>query len=138
MKLAGSDRWLLASQLSDGMLAYLAIVAMLRLNEHRSLLAIDEPELHLHPGLLVRVIRAIRSASYQAPVLVATHARRFLDELDEPETTAVLCSRRPEDGATRLLRADPDALAKWLAHYDGLGRMLDEGVESLVMCREET
>ncbi|MFO0648075.1 MAG: AAA family ATPase [Polyangiales bacterium] len=137
VKLSGSDRWLLASQLSDGMLAYLAVVAMLRLNAGRTLLAIDEPELHLHPGLLVRVIRAIRAASFEAPVLVATHARRFLDELDAPEQTAVLCARRAGDGATRLLRADPDALARWLAHYDGLGRMLDEGVESLVMCREE-
>lgn len=83
------------------------------------------------------MIRAIRAASFEAPVLVATHARRFLDELDGPEQTAVLCARRPGDGATRLLRADPEALARWLAHYDGLGRMLDEGVESLVMCREE-
>jgi predicted ATPase len=51
---------ILASDLSDVQLSWLAFVAMARLNEGRSLLVIDEPELHMHPHLLGGVITLLK------------------------------------------------------------------------------
>lgn len=50
-----------AAVLSDGQLAYLAFVGLYRLRSRRTLLAMDEPELHLHPGLLTRVVQFLET-----------------------------------------------------------------------------
>ncbi|HSO00692.1 MAG TPA: AAA family ATPase, partial [Candidatus Nanopelagicales bacterium] len=56
VKLRDRERQLPASALADGVLTYLAFVALYRLRSARSLLVFDEPDPHLHPALLSRVI----------------------------------------------------------------------------------
>jgi predicted ATPase len=105
---------------------------MARLNHGRSLLAVDEPELHLHPRLLARVMGFFQSIAERCPVVLATHSRRLLDELRDPASSAVLCEL-DEHNATRLRYPDRAALEDWLKDYEGLGRLLDAGYESEVM-----
>lgn len=136
VKLRGRDEQVPAAALSEGTLAYLAFVAMFRLPSKRSLLVFDEPEVHLHPRLLARVVGFFQRISERSPVLLATHSRRLLDELRDPATSAVLCEL-DEDGATRLRYPDRAALDDWLKDYDGLGRILDAGYEAEVMTRTE-
>jgi hypothetical protein len=111
LKLAGLDQSIPTSQISDGMLSYLAFVALFRLDgKVLSLLAFDEPDLHLHPHLLMRVLDFFETMAQERPVLLATHSDRLLDGLRAPERSVVLCELGP-DGATRLLRPDTGALA---------------------------
>lgn len=124
-----------ASQLSDGTLAYLTFVALYRLRAHQSLTAFDEPETHLHPSLLIRVLGCFESMARTRPVVLATHSDRLLDALSDPAASAVLCEL-DERGDTRLLRPDSAGLTKWLEHYRGLGEVRTEGFERSVM-REE-
>ena len=72
--------------LSDGTLAFLAWVALYRAPRPQpaALLAFDEPELHLHPHLLMRVLDLLESLSQTSPVLIATHSDRLLDGLSRP------------------------------------------------------
>jgi predicted ATPase len=132
MKYRGMDAQLPASALSDGTLAFLAFVAMFRLNPNRSILAIDEPELHLHPHLLLRVLDFCESATARHPVVLATHSDRLLDGLSDPASSVVLCELDPRR-ATRLVRPDPAALARWLERYRGLGDVRAAGHERSVM-----
>jgi predicted ATPase len=132
VKLRGRDAQVPAAGLSEGMLSYLAFVALYRLPTPRSLLVFDEPELHLHPHLLVRVVDFFQSLSEQVPVVLSTHARRLLDALHDPVASVRVCELDPQ-GDTVLRGLDPDAMARWLEAYEGLGRILDAGYEAEVL-----
>jgi len=122
----------MASNLSDGQLAWLAFVAMLRLNEGRSLLAVDEPELHLHPTLLAGVVEMLRTAA--TPVLVATHADRVLEMLDDPAETVRVCALS-ERGRATVARLNKAALDQWLSKFGDLARLRSAGYLGRVVAK---
>jgi predicted ATPase len=137
VKFKNMDRQIPASQLSDGMLTYLAFVALFRLQATPpSLMALDEPDLHLHPKLLMRVLDMFESMARGFPVLVATHSDRLLDGLSDPARSVVLCEL-DEHQATRLLRPNPRVLAQWLERYRGIGDIRGAGHEASVLTRKE-
>ncbi len=117
-----------AYALSDGMLAYLAFVAVFRLADEGKcgLLAFDEPETHMHPELLARVMDFMHSAAEARPVLLSTHSDRLLDCLENPAGSVVLCEL-DDRKATRLQRPDPKRLSSWLKHYSGIGTVRTAG-----------
>ncbi|MFO0761689.1 MAG: AAA family ATPase [Byssovorax sp.] len=122
----GLPRPVAASSLSDGQLAYLALVAMAEIHGDRSFLALDEPETHLHPDLLVRAVWLLEEMAESCPVILATHSDRLLDALTEPAESVVLCEI-DEARATTLKRPDPEALERWLKRYRGLGELRAQG-----------
>mgnify|MGYP000741521985 CR=1 FL=1 len=126
-----------ASALSDGELSYLAFVALYRLPARRSLLAFDEPELHLHPSLLARVLSLLSAMAEDHPVLLATHSDRVLDLLKAPADAVRVCELDGEDRKTRLRKLDQSALEEWLPEYRGLGQLRTEGYLSAVLEPEE-
>jgi predicted ATPase len=137
LKLRNLDRQIPSSQLSDGMLSYLAFVALFRLHGSQpSLMALDEPDLHLHPRLLMRVLDMFEAMARTSPVLLATHSDRLLDGLSDPAQSVVLCEL-DESQTTRLFRPDPGALARWLERYRGLGDIRSAGHEASVLTRRE-
>lgn len=115
-----------ALSLSDGQLAYLAFVAIAELNGTHGFLAFDEPESHMHPELLVRVVWLLEEMARSCPVLLSTHSDRLLDALSEPAKSVVLCEL-DEARATRLSRPDPEALDRWLKRYRGVGDLRAQG-----------
>lgn len=121
-----------AAHLSDGMLAWLGFVAMVRLPHSGGLLAIDEPEQHFEPRLLARVVDLLEDHARTRPVLVATHSDRFLDALQDPAASVVTCDLN-EQRETVLLRPDRDALARWLDQFGGYGELRAAGHEGAVL-----
>lgn len=115
-----------AFSLADGVLSYLAFVALFRLDEGRTLLAFDEPELHLHPGLLMRVLGLFETMSDRHPVVLSTHSDRLLDGLSDPAGSVVV-TELDERRRTRLRYLDPTQLEKWIADYNGLGGLRADG-----------
>lgn len=120
-------RRLPASSLSDGELAYLAFVALYRLESPRSLLAFDEPDLHLHPGLLVRIVQFFQAMSAKHPVLLATHSDTVLDCVEDPVRSVRVCELEEPQRRTTLRSLDAAALASWLTDYRGVGHIRSEG-----------
>lgn len=122
-----------AFTLSDGTLAYLAFVALSRLAElpegRTSLLAFDEPELHLHPELLVRVVGFFEEMAKTQPVVLATHSDRLLDVLSNPADSVVLCEL-DEERRTVLSRPNRGRLDAWLDSFRGIGELRAEGLEA--------
>jgi predicted ATPase len=125
------DKPLPAEDLSEGQLAYLAFLALVELDTHRSMLAFDEPEVHLHPALLTRVVWMLEEASRRAPVVISTHSDRLLDALTDPLGSVVLCDL-DEHRAARLRRPNAERLADWLEDYRGIGSLRAEGYEAYV------
>jgi predicted ATPase len=115
-----------AFSLADGVLSYLAFVALFRLDEGRTLLAFDEPELHLHPGLLMRVLGLFETMSDRYPVVISTHSDRLLDGLSDP-AGSVIVTELDERRRTRLRKLDPTQLEKWIGDYNGLGELRADG-----------
>lgn len=121
-----------ALQLADGLLTYLAFVALVRLDDGRSLLAFDEPETHLHPGLLARVMTLLEDAATRYPVVLSTHTDRLLDCLSDPVASVVVCEL-DDKHTTRLRRLDAAQFDKWREHFNGVGDIRAENqLESIL------
>jgi predicted ATPase len=90
-----------APELSDGTLKYLCLLGALMGYRLPPLVALNEPEASLHPGLLPPLARLIARAAEKSQVWVVTHSDILADALEE-ET-----GKRPgrivkEDGATTI------------------------------------
>lgn len=120
-----------AANLSDGQLSWLAFVAMARLNPRRSLLAIDEPELHLHPSLLGRVVSLFANLEGKGSVILSTHSDRVLELLDDPADAMRVCSL--EGSKALVSRIDPKALPQWLEQFGDVGQLRASGYLSRVL-----
>lgn len=138
VKYRGSRGQVPAAVLADGELSYLAFVALFRLSGQQTLLAFDEPETHLHPALLRRVMDFLESLAQSRAVLVATHSDALLDGLTDPARAAVLCDLDEQARSTQLIRPDPEALGRWLTRYRGIGDLRAAGHEASVFAREES
>lgn len=124
--LGDSENPMPVEYLSEGQVAYLAMIALCELSTTTSVLAFDEPEIHMHPGLLARVMQMLEEVSLSIPVLLSTHSDRLLDCVPDPVTSVVLCDL-DERGALRVRRPDAEALARWLEKYQSIGRVVAEG-----------
>lgn len=124
-----------AGDLSDGQLSWLAFVAMARLNTGRSLLAVDEPELHLHPSLLGRVVSMLANLPGAPPVVISTHSDRVLEMLDDPADAVRVC--RLVDGRAEVSRIDAALLPSWLEQFGDLGQIRAAGYLPRVLVQEE-
>lgn len=137
LKYRGVDPIVSSFAVSDGMLAYLAFVALLRLNpKQQSLIAFDEPETHLHPRLLLRVLQLFEAAGRECPIILSTHSDLLLDGLRDPAGSVVLCEL-DDERRTVLSRPAPDALGEWLERYRGLGELRAEGYLGEVFPKRE-
>lgn len=114
-----------ASRLSDGTLRYLYLVAALLQPIVPSLIAIEEPELGLHPDLMHHVCRLLLAASRRTQLIVTTHSRDIVDALGEAPESLIICERH--DGQSVFERANPEQLKAWLENYT-LGGLWSDGV----------
>ena len=78
----GMSRSMEMWELSDGMLRFLCLATALLNPWPRPLVAIDEPELGLHPGLLPIVAEMIKTAAERTQVIVTTHSPDLLNCFD--------------------------------------------------------
>ena len=118
------DREIAASRLSDGTLRYLSLLAILLDPKPPLLVAIEEPELGLHPDLIPTVAELIVDASRRMQLVVTTHSRTLIDSLSDHPSSVVVCEQ--EDGESRFERLDGDRLKVWLDEFS-LGKVWSMG-----------
>ena len=70
----GSTSWFPLAQEADGTLRVLAILAALYQNAPHSLIAIEEPELNIHPGALEMLGEVIEEAATRQQVIITTQS----------------------------------------------------------------
>lgn len=113
-----------ATRLSDGTMRWLALIALLVDPEPPPLIAIEEPELGLHPDLIRGLAGLLREASQRTQLIVTTHSTALLDMFSDDPGAVLVCDR--ERDSTTMRRLDPAALAEWLERYT-LGELWSRG-----------
>lgn len=112
-------------QLSDGSLRFIALATLLLQPESKMplLIALDEPELGLHPAALEVLSGMSRAASLNTQLVFATQSSVLLDHF-HPDDIVVVNSR---SGASEFERLSAEHLAEWLAEYS-LGQIWEKNV----------
>jgi predicted ATPase len=113
-----------ATRLSDGTLRYLCLLAILLHPEPPPLVAIEEPELGLHPDVLPCVAQLLAEASQRTQLVVTTHSQMLVDALEEQPESVVVCERI--EGVSRFERLNAAQLKDWLKKYS-LGTLWSMG-----------
>ena len=110
------QRGLYQNQLSEGMLRMLWLTSILRNPHVPPLTMIDEPEVSLHPELLMILAGCMKKATAKTQLLVATHSTSLIRNLNPGE---VLVLDVDEDGMTAARWGDDDELnlESWLEDY---------------------
>jgi predicted ATPase len=83
MRQHGLLRALRVSELSDGTLRYLLLVAALMTPRPPPLVVLNEPETSLHPDLIAPLGRLIANASKRSQLIVVTHSAKLVELLRE-------------------------------------------------------
>jgi predicted ATPase len=104
-----------ATRLSDGTLRYLSLLAILLHPEPPPLIAIEEPELGLHPDVIPHIAELLVRAAERIQLIVTTHSRMLVDALSDQPSSVVVCEK--VEGESRFERLDRAALADWLERY---------------------
>jgi predicted ATPase len=112
-------------QLSDGSLRFIALATLLLQPEERLplLIALDEPELGLHPAALETLAGMARAASVHCQIIFATQSSVFLDHFDPEDVVVVDC----RSGASEFRRLSSEELASWREEYT-LGEIWEKNV----------
>ena len=104
-----------AARLSDGTIRYLCLLAVLCHPEPPPLVCLEEPELGLHPDLLVRLADLLVEASHRMQLIVTTHSDVLLDGLTNVSEAVIVCEK--QNGSTKMTRRTSADLAVWLKDY---------------------
>lgn len=117
--------------LSDGTLRFLFLLTCLAHPEPPPLVAIEEPDIGLHPSMLPIIAEYAEAAADLTQLFITSHSPEFLDAFSGASPTVTLCNW--ENGETLLYTLDAERLAKWLARYR-LGHLFTSGeLEALAL-----
>ena len=77
------------SQMSDGTLRILGLLVALYQEPKPDTIALEEPELTVHPGAFQLIADSIKEVSRNSQILVTTHSPEFLDQFQPEQIIAV-------------------------------------------------
>ena len=114
-------------ELSDGTLRFLFLLTCLAHPAPPPLVAIEEPDIGLHPSMLPIIAEyaaAAAAAAESTQLFITSISPGFLDAFSDLSPTVTLCHW--EAGATHLYTLDSERLKKWLERYR-LGHLFTSG-----------
>ena len=101
-----------ASRISLSFWRYLCLVAILLDPDPPPFIAIEEPDLGIHPDLLFKLADMLVDTSSRTQIVVTTHSSEIVDAMtDRPEVIVAFDYRNGRYTAERL---DPSHVAQWL------------------------
>lgn len=115
-KEAGLDGLLPAARMSDGMLRFLCLMAILKQPQPPPLICLEEPESGMHPDAMRMIGEALQEAAGHTQLIVTTHSRELVDAISDTPEAVVVCEHAPETG-TVFERLRNEDLDEWLERY---------------------
>ena len=133
--LEGYEKPIPLEKASDGTLRLAAYYALLNQPELPQLIAVEEPERHLHPGVLSEVAQILKQIASRSRVIVTTHSSQFLDSFSSEDLNSigVLLLNKHSGSGTEILnlddiRGDQAALDGWIADFGVGSAIFDSGL----------
>lgn len=117
------NRSLPASNVSDGTLKFLCLMAILYNPNRGRVVCIDEPELGLHPDMINTLYEAIEFAAETSQVIISTHSAHLLNYF---EIEQVRVFEKDENNATIVNQYSKELYANWQQKFQ-LGKAWREG-----------
>jgi predicted ATPase len=108
-------RRVFASQMSDGMIVFLCLLSAVLHPAQRAALALDEPDAHLHPSALRRLMALASDENPRRRLIIVTHSNALLDELRDPVESIRVVEVTPQ--GARIRRLDAESLKAWRTEY---------------------
>ena len=121
---------------SDGTLRLVAYYILPNQVKLPSLIAIEEPEQGLHPGVLPDLAKALEQTAERTQVIITTHSSQLLDAF-KPENLSdslgvLLLNNSPGHGTEVLnienIREEREALNGWIADFGVGSAIFDSGL----------
>jgi len=110
--------------LSDGILRFFYLAAILLAPNLPSVLAIDEPEIGFHPSIFPIIAELAARASERTQVVLTTHSPEFLNAFEDVQPTVTIFEWH--DGETEMRNLSDENLKYWLEKYK-LGELFRTG-----------
>jgi predicted ATPase len=110
-----SGRKIFASEMSDGMITYLCLLASVLQPHQLGVLGLDEPDANLHPSALRRLMSLAQQPHGKRGLVLVTHSNALLDELREPAKSIRIVEST--EGGARVRTLDAAALEAWRKDY---------------------
>jgi len=134
--LEGYEKPIPLEKASDGTLRLAAYYTLLNQPELPPLISIEEPERHLHPGILPEMAKILQKIAAESQVIVTTHSPEFLDcfsaEDLSDELGVLLLNKHPETGTEIFnledIREDQIALDGWIKDFGVGSAIFDSGL----------
>ncbi len=111
------------SNISDGTLRYLCLLAILYNPERGRFICIDEPEVGLHPDMILNIANAIKHASEESTIIILTHSENLLNQFDI-ENVSVF--EKSDNNSTESITYSKEQFAGWYDDFS-LGKMWKNG-----------
>ena len=112
------------NRVSDGVVRWLALLAILLNPDPPPLICIEEPELGLHPDMVHEIAQLLIAASERTQLIITTHSDKLIEHFTEMPEAVVVCEK--EEGASHFRRLDASQLEAWLQKYS-LGELWRKG-----------
>ncbi|TKG93792.1 chromosome segregation protein SMC [Puteibacter caeruleilacunae] len=100
--------------ISDGTLRFLLLLSILYNPDRGKLICIDEPEIGLHPDMINTIAEAIKYASQDSQIIVATHSPLLLNSF---ELSDILIFEKDRSNKTIITLKDEDDFKEWDENY---------------------
>ena len=111
------------SNISDGTLRYLCLLAIVCNPNRGKLICIDEPELGLHPDMILNLANAIKDAAATSTFVILTHSESLLNYFDI-ENLRVF--EKDEQNGSIVKSFSTDQFVEWYEDYT-IGQMWKQG-----------
>lgn len=111
------------SNISDGTLRFLCLLSILFNPERGRFVCIDEPEVGLHPDMILNIANAIKEASEESTLIVSTHSDNFLNYF-ELENLKVF--EKNKLNSSEITSYSTAQFADWYEAYS-IGQMWKQG-----------
>ena len=122
---------ILFGNLSDGTLRMIGYCSLLYSPDIPTLIAIEEPERNLHPGILQDIASILKRLSQKTQVVITTHSSQLLDCFDindiSSDVSVILFKKDPDSGTKAIgldtLSQNCGGLKEWMQDF-GIGNAI--------------
>jgi len=111
------------SNISDGTLRYLCLLSILYNPERGSIICIDEPEVGLHPDMVLNIANAIKEAAENSTIIISTHSENLLNYFNIED---VRVFEKDEKNSTKVVSYTASQFSDWYEDFS-LGQMWKQG-----------